>query len=77
MLKSDNVNAAALVGLARVEHELENFGSARAAYDKLASVSSELAEKYSYLSSASSGSGEERASDAARLPTSVVWDEEE
>jgi tetratricopeptide (TPR) repeat protein len=77
VLRSDKENVSALLGLAKVEHELENFGSARAAYDKLASVSSELAEKYAYLSSASSASDEERASDAARLRTSVVWEEGE
>jgi tetratricopeptide (TPR) repeat protein len=77
VLRSDKENVSALLGLAKVEHELENFGSARAAYNKLASVSSELAEKYAYLSSASSASDEERASDAARLRTSVVWEEGE
>jgi tetratricopeptide (TPR) repeat protein len=77
VLRSDKENVSALVGLAKVEHELENFGSARAAYNKLASVSSELAEKYAYLSSASVTSDEQRASDAARLRTSVVWQEGE
>lgn len=77
ILQSDEENAAALVGLAKVEYELENFGSARTAHGKLASISQELAEKYSYLGSPSSGGKEERASVAARLRTSVVWQEEE
>jgi hypothetical protein len=77
VLRTDDRNDAALVGLAKVEHELENFGSARAAHNKLASVSPELADKFAYLGSASSRSDAGRASDAVRLRTSVVWKEED
>jgi tetratricopeptide (TPR) repeat protein len=66
---------AALLGLARVEYEMENFGSAREAYDRLAIVSSKLAEQYTYLRSAGSAE-EEQVARAADLRIRVVWEEE-
>jgi tetratricopeptide (TPR) repeat protein len=69
-------NAAALLGLARVEHEMENFGSARKAYEQLAAVSSEIAEKYSYLALGQGGVETGRAADSGSGPR-VLWEEEE
>lgn len=74
-IEQNSQSASALLGLARVEHELENFGSAREAYDRLASVSPDIAEKYSYLRS--SDPGAERAAGAAANRTSVLWEEAE
>ena len=63
-----------LLSIARINHELENYGTARAAYQKLQSIDPELAQRFAYLGLR----GEEaaRAADAAGVKGEMVWDEE-
>lgn len=74
-LMNEPDNTAALLGLARVEHERENFGSAREAYAKLARLDAALAERFAYLDPDGAADGESRANDAGRLRTAVEWEE--
>jgi tetratricopeptide (TPR) repeat protein len=66
-------NAKSLLGLARVNYELENYGTARKLYQELEKVSSRLAAKYAFLA--------EKADDATRAASQsfkelVEWDQE-
>jgi tetratricopeptide (TPR) repeat protein len=45
----DPFNAVVLLGLARVNHALENYGNTEFAYEKLKSVDAELAEQFNFL----------------------------
>ena len=67
-------NPKVILSLARVHHELENYGMVRRYYEKLQAAEGELAEKYAYLNL----QGEEgtRAADARRLKGVVEWIEE-
>lgn len=64
-----------ILSLARVNHELENYGEVRYLYDRLKSVDSALAEEYAYL--------EMRGQEAARAAAAqggqgqTLWFEEE
>jgi tetratricopeptide (TPR) repeat protein len=64
-------NAVALLGLARVSHMAQNYGSARTAYGKLKEVAPDLAVKYAYL--AESGQQATRADEASRQEGMVEW----
>ena len=67
-------NAKVLLSIARINHELENYGTARAAYQKLQAVDPELAQRFAYLGLR----GEEaaRAADVAEVKGVMIWDEE-
>jgi len=67
-------NELVLLGLAKVNHEMENFGSTKAAYTKLKEVNPDLAARFAYLGL----KGEEatRAAEASRAKETMVWDEE-
>jgi tetratricopeptide (TPR) repeat protein len=65
---------AALVGIAKVNHELENYGTVRKVYTELQQRSPETAAKYSYLVSGSVAKG--RAS-ALMDQEKVMWSEEQ
>ena len=45
----DPFNSVVLLGLARVNHALENYGNTEFAYEKLKSVDEELAERFGFL----------------------------
>ena len=66
-------NSAALLAVARVNHDLENYRLAEQLYAQLKTRSPALAERYSYLEMR----GEEaaRASAVGRVKETVVWDE--
>jgi tetratricopeptide (TPR) repeat protein len=66
---------SALVGIAKVNYELENHGSVKRAYEEIQRKDPDLAARFGYLVS---GEGEAtgRAS-AAMIRETVVWDEEE
>ena len=66
---------SALVGIAKVNYELENHGSVKRAYEQIQRKDPDLAARFGYLVS---GEGEAtgRAS-AAMIRETVVWDEEE
>jgi len=68
-------NANVLLSYARVNYELENYGSVREAYTKLKQKSPDLAEKYAYLEER----GEEaaRASHTAKEKGMVEWEVEQ
>ncbi len=68
-------NAKVLLCVARVNHELENYGSARRSYNKLRAVNPELAGQYAYLDMRVDEAT--RASDAKKMKKMMVWDEEE
>ena len=72
-LDKDPDNRTALLGSARANYEIENFGSVKMLYTKLEETDARLAERYAYLVSASDDTG--RASSAA-LKESAVWEEE-
>ncbi len=67
-------NPKVLLCVARVNHELENYGIVRKAYNKLKAVDPELAEQFAYLSLR----GEEaaRAAEISAVKEVIVWDEE-
>lgn len=65
-------NKAALLGSARANYEIENYGSVKMMYARLEGIDTDLAERYAYLVSGSSDTG--RASSAFR--ESAVWEEE-
>lgn len=67
-------NPKVLLAVARVDHELENYGTARQAYAKLKELSPELADRFAYLDLR--GSQAARAADPAQLKGVVLWEEE-
>jgi tetratricopeptide (TPR) repeat protein len=72
-LKKDPKNVFAMLGVARVNHDLENYGEARAAYAAVRDVDPALAEKYAYLDLR----GEEaaRAAEASQVKGEILWAE--
>jgi tetratricopeptide (TPR) repeat protein len=77
VLELDQDNSKALLGLSRTEYELENFGSAKALYRQLSSVSPDLAAKFTYLGPEHSTDDSARAANAEELRTKVEWEDEE
>lgn len=73
-IELDNDNRTALLGLARTSYAEGDYRVAQDTHQQLQSQAPELAERFSYLSSGSSGTG--RAADAALLHSVVVWEEE-
>jgi lipopolysaccharide biosynthesis regulator YciM len=65
-------NATALLGIARVNYELENYGAVNAAYSSAEQINPEMAAKFSYLVTGSDSTG--RAAAAEREVT--LWEEE-
>ena len=72
-LRADPRNAAALLGVARVNFELENYGATRASLEKLKQVDPGLAEKFAYLSGKTDQAAR-ASSQAAR--EEAVWSDE-
>jgi hypothetical protein len=64
-------NPNVLLGLAKVEHALENYGNTELAYQRLESIAPELAERYSYLTLR--GEEARRAAAVAELTDVVEW----
>ena len=66
-------NPKVLLCVARANHELENYGSVREAYDKLKAINPDLAMQFAYLDLR----GEEatRAASMAGVKEVVIWDE--
>ncbi len=63
-----------LLSVARVNHELENYGTTREAYAKLKEIDPALADRFAYLSLR--GQEASRAADLEEVKGVVVWDEE-
>lgn len=74
-LRAEPEYSLALLGAARVNHELENYGTAQTHYDKLKDASPQLAQQFEYLELR--GEQAARASDAAQASSFVVWGDEE
>ena len=74
-LQQNSRNRSALVGAARCNHELENYGLVKKTYEQIKDIDPELAERYAYLDL--KGDEAARALDAAGLQTIVVWEEKE
>jgi tetratricopeptide (TPR) repeat protein len=70
-LEADNI--AVLLGIAKTNYELENYGSVKIAYRKLEDLSPDTASRFSYL--VAKGDETSRAS-AATLREDLIWDEE-
>jgi tetratricopeptide (TPR) repeat protein len=68
-------NTAALVGVARCNHEMENYGLVKQTYAKIRDLDPAAAERFAYLDM--QGDTDARASAAAELKTTVLWDDEE
>jgi hypothetical protein len=66
-------NAKALLGLARANHELENYGSVQEAYAKLKKVDPALAAQYAYLDL--QGTEADQAAKAGNVVDKVEWEE--
>lgn len=63
-----------LLCVARANHELENYGSARRSYKKLKALNPELANQYAYIDMGTDETT--RASDAKKMRRQMIWDEE-
>ena len=66
-LRADPRSSGALLGLARVNFEMENYGATRSALDQLKQVDPRLAEKFAYLSG--------KADQAARASSQAAREE--
>jgi Tfp pilus assembly protein PilF len=73
--RKDPNNPTILVSLAKVNHELEEYGEAEETYNKLKAVSPELAQRFDYL--ALKGTGTARAGETAQERGIILWEEEE
>jgi tetratricopeptide (TPR) repeat protein len=70
-LALDSGNTTALLGMARVSHMEENYGSAREAYSRLKAIAPDLAARFAYLDQ--KGDDAVRAAEADRAKEVVVW----
>jgi hypothetical protein len=71
--KKDPDKATVLLGIARANHELENYGKVKEAYEKLKKLDTTLAARFAYLDL--QGSDATKAADVAGVSRTVVWDE--
>jgi len=62
------------LAIARTHHRLEEYGAARAAFDQVGALDSELAERYSYLAMESKAGT--RAAEIEEREGAVLWNEE-
>ncbi|MEW5816361.1 MAG: hypothetical protein AB1798_13310 [Spirochaetota bacterium] len=67
-------NPKVLLSVARIDHELENYGTARATYSRLKDIDPLLANQFAYLDLR--GEEASRAADAAQVKGVVVWAED-
>ena len=67
-------SAAAMVGIAKANYELENHGSVKRTYSEIQRIDPDLAERFSYLVS---GSDDTARASSAMIREAVVWDDEE
>jgi tetratricopeptide (TPR) repeat protein len=67
-------NPSVLLAIARANHEIENYGVAKVAYDRLQTIDPALAEKYAYLQF--KGDESTRAADISSVKDVVEWGEE-
>jgi tetratricopeptide (TPR) repeat protein len=63
-----------LLGLARANHELQNYGIVKTEYDELRTLNPELANQFAYLRL--QGDESTRAAEASQAAGTMVWEEE-
>ena len=73
-LSQDDNNTAALLGIARCSHELENYYLVKKTYAQLEQLDSQLAEQYAYLDM--KGAEATRAAAAAEMQNRILWEDE-
>jgi len=71
--RKDPTNAKVVLNLARVNHEMENYGLVAKLYARLKSIDPDLALKYSYLDL--KGEEASRAAEIGRVKGAVIWEE--
>ncbi len=69
---ADPGNTHALLALARVDQEMQNYADAKASYDKLKAADPALAREYSFLGEGKEGSA--RAADVAAERKKMLWE---
>ena len=67
-------NPLVLLGIARTNQELENYGMVKETYDELKKVAPKLAQQFAYLEL--KGEESSRAAEISGAEETVVWDEE-
>jgi tetratricopeptide (TPR) repeat protein len=72
-LSAEPNRATVLLGIARANHELENYGKVKEAFEKLKSVDAALAAQYTYLDL--QGSDATKAANLAGVSDAVEWDD--
>lgn len=72
VLEAEPQNANALLGMARVSYEVEDYDATEEQYTALAELDPDLAQRFSYLDLRSDVSG--RAADTDALHNAVVWE---
>jgi tetratricopeptide (TPR) repeat protein len=74
-IENDEQNKAALLGIARCSHELENYYLSKKTFTQLSTLDPQLAEQFAYLDM----KGEEatRAADASEMKNRIFWEDEE
>lgn len=71
--KKDQNNPTILLNIARIHHELENYGMVKENYERLARVSPGLAEEFKYL--ALRGDEAARAAESGEAKEVMLWEE--
>ena len=74
-IDKDSDNKAALLGVARCCHELENYYMVKKTYAQLQELDAGIAEKFAYLDM--QGAEATRAAAAAEMGNEILWEEEE
>lgn len=74
-LQEEPENTSALLGVARVAYEMENYAAAEGTHARLSEIAPELAERFAYLGSGIEQSG--RAANAMTVRRAMVWEESE
>ena len=72
-VKKEPDNAKAVLCVARVNHDMENYGTVKKQFDTLKKLDPDLAAQFAYLEMR--GDDLARASEAARIKEVMVWDE--
>ena len=73
VLHEEPDNAAALLGVARVDFNAEHYDAAEEAHTRLARLAPDLADRYGYLGSGETVGG--RAADVSQRHLGVVWED--
>jgi Tfp pilus assembly protein PilF len=67
-------NPKTILAMARINHRMENYGTAARLYAELEKLDSQLASRFSYLGSR--GEEARRATDVRLIKETVIWSDE-